>query len=320
MMKQFKLIIDERGKEILNDRIALEEAMRQKGCDERDIHTVMLILASCPTVAKRLIAQEPTKRDVRFMINSCCALTGLHGKAARRGIGMLMYGCGYASGFAPRLTVFRLHSGNPELLPEHCQEDQAVSELIERIAANSNDAAALSDLSALAQAGNPRAAYYFGCLEISREDSEAGQLAMERFLEASRGGFGPADGALADLLMRTDRKNIARAAQCFNNPASLYGKEGRRWKALSKSLLQYRTENKKRLGLAAIWQGATLAASGVLLGLTCGFGVLGILCLVGQSLALLWTILCWIIKPYTTSRTAYYALMLSWLLLAFCVL
>ena len=56
-MKQFKLIIDERGKEILNDRIALEEAMREKGCDERDIHTVMLILASCPTVARRLASR-----------------------------------------------------------------------------------------------------------------------------------------------------------------------------------------------------------------------------------------------------------------------
>lgn len=316
-MKQFKLIIDERGKEILNDRVALEEAMRQKGCDERDIHTVMLILAACPTVAKRLIEQEPTKRDVRAMVNSCCALTGLHGKAVRRGLGMLMYGCGYASGFAPRLTVLRIQGGNPELLPEHHQEDQIVGELIKRIEADGNDAAALSDLSALAKAGNPRAAYYFGCLEAQRENAAA---AMQYFVEAEKGGFGPACGALANEYMTSGRKNMAKAAYYFNHPASLYGKEGRQWKALSQSLLQYRTENKKRLGLAAIWQGVTLAASGVLLGLTCGFGLLGILCMVGQSLALLWTVLCWIIRPYTTSRIADYALMLSWLLLAFCVL
>lgn len=315
-MKQFKLIIDERGRQILNDRIALEEAMRQKGCDERDIHTVMLILAACPTVAKRLIEQEPTERDVRSMVNSCCALTGLNGKAVRRGIGMLMHGCGYASGNHPRLTVFRLRGGNPEFLPEHHQEDQIVGELIKRIEANGNDAAALSDLSTLAKAGNPRAAYYCGCLEAKENPTAA----MQYFAEAEQGGFGPACGALANGYMTSDRKNMAKAAYYFNNPASLYGKEGRQWKALSKSLLQYRTENKKRLSVAAVWQSATLAASGTLIGMTCGFGVLGILCLVGQSLALLWTILCWILRPYTTSRISYYALMLSWLLLAFCVL
>ena len=178
----------------------------------------------------------------------------------------------------------------------------------------------MSDLSTLASAGNPRAAYFLGWLDTKTGDSNLKLRSLQYFEQAKKGGFGPAYGALANYYMTFGKKHMAKAARCFNNPASLYGKEGRQWKALSQSLLQYRTENKKRLSVAAIWQGVTLAASGVLLGLTGGFGVLGILCMVGQSLALLWTVLCRIFRPYATSRVAYYALMLSWLLLAFCIL
>ena len=319
-MKQFKLIIDERGKELLNDRVALEEAMREKGCDERDIHTIMLILASCPTVARRLVEAEPTKRDLRSMVNSCCALSGLHARAVRRGLGMRMYGCGYGSGYAPRLTVWCVQGNHLELFPEHEQEDRTVGELIRRVEANAEDAAALSDLSALAKAGNPRAAYFLGCLDMKSGDSYRKIRAVQYFSQAKEGGFGPAYGALANLNMTFGKRYMAKAARYFNHPASLYGKEGRQWKALSQSLLQYRTENKKRLSIAAVWQGVTLAASGVLLGLTGGFGAWGIVCMVGQSLALLWTVICRIFRPYATSRVAYYALMLSWLLLAVCVL
>lgn len=319
-MKQLKLIIDERGKELLNDRVALSEAMREKGCDERDIHTIMLILASCPTVARRLVEAEPTKRELRSMVNSCCALSGLHAKAVRRGLGMLMYGCGYGSGYAPRLTVWCVQGNHMELFPEHEQEDQTVSELIRRVEANPEDAAALSDLSSLANVGNPRAAYFLGCRDMNTGDSNLRMRALQYLTQAKEGGFGPAYGALAKFNMNFGPKHMAKAARYFDHPASLYGKEGRQWKALSQSLLQYRTENKKRLSVAAIWQGVTLAASGVLFGLTGGFGAWAITCMVLQSVALLWTVVCRIFRPYATSRVAYYALMLSWLLLAVCVL
>lgn len=318
-MKQLKLIIDERGKEILKDRTALEEAMRQGGCDEREIHTILLILTSCPAVATQLVRQEPSRREVDVMVNSCCASTGLHAHAVRKGLGMLLQACGYET-HSPSLTVWRMQSQGLELVPENSLEDQTVMELADRLRDEEDDSAALSDLHTLAEAGNAKAAYTLGCFFKQRDDAEGTRNGMPYFEKAAQLGFGPAYGALAHYHMYGGKRNLAKAAECFSNPASLYGREGRQWKLLSQYLHQYHVDNKKRLRTNTILQAVVLAVTVALVALSGSFGFWTILALSIQALAFGWTLFCLILRPYQTSRIGNYAMMLSWLLLAVCIL
>ena len=232
---------------------------------------------------------------------------------------MLLYGCGYSSTCAPRLTVWRIKGKLVDAVPETPEEDQTVSVLEARLRQNAHDAGALSDLHNLAEAGNQRAAYALGCFFKRSDDLEGTQTGLPYFQKAAQNGFGPANGALASYYINGSKKDLAKAAKCFNNPSSLYGKEGREWKSLAWSLMQYRKDNRKRLGVAVAWQIGVLVASAVLVGLT-SFGWGPIICLVAQTLALLWTILCWIFRPYQSCRIGYYTMLISWLLLAICIL
>lgn len=320
MGNTLKSIIDQQGKDILNNPTALEEAMRQNGCKEKDIFSILLILNACPSVAGLLTRQEPTRTEIQSLVRSCCALSGLNTGAVRYALGLLLHACGYAPIYAPRLTVWRLQDMFIKVVPEPAEEVAAVTELSVRLSKNPDDSAALSDLYALAQSGSAQAAYALGCYFNLKDGQEGTKEGLSYFKQAAQLGYGPANGALADYYVNSDKKYLSKAAACFENPTALYGREGRRWSFLSRSLLQYRKENTKRLWSVFTMQAVSLVLSLFLVILMAAPEFLSVTAVLIQALSLLWTLFCIFIKPYYTSRITSYAMIVSWLLLSVSIL
>ena len=152
-------------------------------------------------------------------------------------------------------------------------------------------------------------------------DVKNGTIAGQQYYQrAARMGYGPANGALADYMIRSDRKNMAKAAACFEDPTSITGRDGRKWKTLAERLLSYREENKKRTSSMLLMQLLFLAMTVLLMFLGFVGGVFGITSIVIQVLSIAYLAFASVFGPYFSCKYSGYAMVISWLSLAVAML
>lgn len=323
MGAKLKKIIEEFGLSALNFPDDLAAAMREQGIRERDVMTIQMILKCCPSVAGLLTRGSASEAEVNALICSAVKTTGLSVASVRDAMGNLMYACGFANTWTPYLS-FGEKKVDRKIMPMTVGEGETLDQIRQRIEEDPEYTEVLSDLNLLAEQGNVSANYTLGQFYKVLDDQYGTETGRPYFQRAADQGYGPANGALADYMLRKERKNMAAAAKCFENPTALAGSDGREWINLSAQILRYREENQKRLNSLLVVQIVMLAITAAVLVLSAmmsvGGVVLSVLMLLLQAAALGWTLYGRIFKPYTTARYSCYAMILSWILLALSLL
>jgi len=320
MEKELKELLEAQGKAILLRPDELMQKLHEKGCDAGQIMTLGLILKSCPTVANILQQERVSEAESNALVSAAVNHCGLSVVAVRRSLSTVMKAAGIKSTWRPRLLVYEIEAEKEytALIPD---EAKLLAKLEQDLKGENVSSETLHDLAALSKKGSLRASYLLG--EYYREqDVKNGTTYGKQYYErAARMGYGPANGALAEYMLRSDRKNMAKAAACFEDPTSITGKEGRAWKTLAERLLSYREDNKKRTGGMILLQGVLLALTVLLLVLNVfSLPLFGILAVLIQLASLGYLIFSYIFGPYFTCKYSGYAMLASWLSLALAIL
>lgn len=318
MKNNLKAIIDEFGRNALAYPDDLCAAMREKGIPEKDILTIQLILKCCPSVSGVLISGNFSESELNMLIRSAVQTTGLSTASVRSTLGMLFHACGYEAGWKPHLVSFERKSSH-RFLPVTIEEGETLEELQERLDNDSDLAEVLSDLNNLAEQGSVDANYKLGKYYKVIDDKFNTETALPYFTRAAQLGYGPANGAVADYLLRREQKNMEKIADSFRNPTALAGADGREWTKISALVLKYQQDNKLRQKSTLITQLIFFVLSFVV---TLFSGVfdpsMGFLCSASlwiQGVSLLWSLYTMWFKPFGTVKYAYYGMNLGCLLL-----
>lgn len=320
MEKELKEIFQQNGTAILADPDRLMQLLTERGCDQTQVMTLGLLLKSCPTAVNLLQQEQLTEAESNVLVSAAVNQTGLSVVTTRRILNAVMSAAGIKSPWRPRLLLYERVAEKEftALIPD---EVKHLDTLEEQLWSPSVSSETIHDLDLLSEKGSVRASYMLGEY-FRKQDIRNGTLdGMKYFQRAAKLGYGPAKGALADYMIRSNRKNMATAAACFEDPSSITGHHGRAWKTLAERLLSYREENKKRTGSMILLQGLFLAMTILLFVL--GFvniGVFGIIALVVQVLSLGYLLYASIFGPYFTCKVTGYAMLFSWLALAFAML
>lgn len=315
MIKELKKIMDQYGLDALGYPEDFGKAMREQGCKEKDVHAVMLVLKCCPTVVNALTGGDVSSAEANALVRSAVRQTGLRTDTVRQTLGALMAACGFDAPWAPHLSLHEMLV-EPTILPISPEEGETVVELMDRLQSDPDNSAVYSDLYELAKSGNVQAAYTLGQYFKQLDDRDGTEYGLPYFQIAARSGYGPAKGAVAHYLMHRKNKQVAAAAHYFQDPSSICGKDGREWAPLSQELLEYRHENRQRIGSTLTIQLLMLLGTVVLCCLSIPqLTVWSIISIAIQSLGLVWTLISLTLRPYDTTRVPCYALLLSWLML-----
>ena len=320
MEKELKAIFQEKGKAILTDPDTLMRLLTEQGCDGTQVMTLGLLLKSCPTAANILQQEQITEAESNVLVSAAVNQTGLSVVATRRVLNTVINAAGLKSAWRPRLLIYE-KIAEKELTALTPDEAEHLQDLERQLRLTSVSSETIHDLDALSRKGSVRASYMLGEY-FRQQDIQNGTITgMQYYQRAARLGYGPANGALADYMIRSNRKNMAKAAACFEDPTSITGHHGREWKTLAERLLSYREENKQRTGSMILLQALFLAMTVLLLVL--GFmhiTALGVVALVIQVLSLAYLIYASVFGPYFTTKVAGYAMLISWLALALAML
>jgi len=320
MEKELKSIFQQRGKAILSDPDTLMRMLTEQGCNQTQVMTLGLLLKSCPAAARILQQEKVTEAESNVLVSSAVNQTGLSVIAARRILNTVMSAADIKSAWRPRLMIYET-TAEKEFTALTPDEAANLEKLEQALQAEEVSSATIHDLDVLSQKGSIRASYLLG--EYFRKmDVENGTIAGQQYYQrAARMGYGPANGALADYMIRSNRKNMAKAAACFEDPTSITGHDGREWRTLAERLLSYREDNKKRTGSMLLMQGVCIMMT--LLLLILGFvsaEVFGIASLVIQAISFAYLLFASMFGPYFSCKFAGYAMVLSWLSLAMAML
>lgn len=318
MKNKLKAIINEFGLNALAYPDDLCATMRDRGIPEKDVLTVQMILKCCPSVAGVLISGNVTEAEMHVLIRSAVQKTGLSSASVRFAVGMLMDACGYEAEWKPYLISHEKKSRH-KIVPVTPGEGESLEDLEARLADDPNSADVLSDLNKLAEQGNVDANYKLGQHYKYMDDVYSTETGLPYFERAAELGFGPANGAVADYLIRREHKNMEKVAGLFRYPTALAGKEGREWTKISALVLNYQQDNKARQRSVLTSQLIFLALAFAAVLISGGFGnALGFLCVASvaiQAAAIFWSLYIMVRKPLASVKYAYYAMTLGCLLL-----
>ena len=320
MDKQLKEIFQQEGKAILSDPDKLIRLLNEQSCDPVQVATLSLLLKGCPTACYMLQQEQLTEAESNVLVSAAVNKTGLSVVATRRILNTVMSALGMKSTWRPRLLLHE-RVADKELTTLTPDEVAHLDELEAQLNQSVVSSETIHDLDVLSEKGSVRASYLLGEYFHKTDVAEGTKDGMKYFLRAAKLGYGPANGALADYMLRNKHKNMALAASCFEDPTAITGRHGRTWKSLAEKLLAYREDNKKRLGSMLLLQILLLAMTILLLSL--GFvttGFFGISALVVQVLSLAYLVYASIFGPYFTCKVNGYALLFSWLALALAIL
>lgn len=321
MEKRLKLIVDAKGKNIFSDCAQLVQELRQNGSTEMETMTVGLILCACPSVGNVLAqGEQVTRAEIHVLVTSTVAATGLSVHTVRKYLGYFFRACGMKGLWEPKLIS---NEPQPEitLTPMIIKENETVEELSARLREDKDCTAQLCDLEAMSKNGNVHASYALGKFYKKIDDKYKTKNGKPFFQRAASLGYGPANGALADYEIHGRKMNITKASKYFENPAALFGKDGREWTKLSDQLLQYREENSSRIRKVLwlqLWMLMLTVAVFVLLA-TQGI-IWAVLCVFTQIVGLGWTLFIMLFRPCGSTRCSYYTTLLSWLMLVLSIL
>ena len=315
MVKELKQIFERYGVGALKHPDDFAQVMKEQGCSDKDIYTVMLILKCCPSVAGVMMRGEATSVEVRALVRSVVLRTGLNADAARIALGQMLGACGIKADWAPALSI-NARLAAAKVLPASGEEAELVNELVRQLRNEPENADTINDMDKLAEAGNAQAAYRLGCFFKEIDESMGTEEGKRYFDIAAQMGYGPAYGAQAYYLIHGKKKHFGRAARCFTNPTALSGNDGRQWAALSASLLQYRRDNIKRIK-ATIWMQVIALVLTILVASLASAGMIGwsVMAILLQVAGILWSLFALLFKPYNSMNISCYMLLLSWLLL-----
>ena len=320
MEKELKAILQEKGKTILSDPDNLMLLLNQQGCDVTKVMTLGLVLKSCPPAVFMLQQPQITEAESNVLVSAVVSQTGLSVTAVRRILHTVMSAAEIKSTWTPKLLAFERRPMK-ELTTLAPGEEEMLAELERALRLPNVSSETLHDLDELSKKGSIRASYLLGEYYKKIDDEEGTITGRQYFLRAARLGYGPANGALADYMVRSNRKNMAAAAACFEDPTSITGHHGRRWKTLAESLLSYREDNKKRTGGMLLLQIFFLALTVAILAFgLLNVGLFGILALVAQVLSLLYLLYASVFGPYFSCKVPGYAMLISWLALVLALL
>ena len=317
MTKQITKIIKQYGMEVLQDLDLLSDILREERVSDKDIYTLMLVLKCCPTIIATLNRGEVTSVEANSLLRTASMKTGLTLDSLRRVLAPLFHACDVETHWDLHLTT-RDWRAVQEVLPWHTSEN-AVTELVERLAKSDENSAVFSDLEQMAHQGNTYAAYALGTYYKKLDDKDGGETGKPYFEKAYAMGYGPAAGALASYKMRQKRKSLGRIASYFQNPTVLSGEDGREWAPLSQKILAYRQNNVGRCRSLLPVQVIALILT-LLLQIFMAGGFWGGLAVALQAGGLVWNLLCRFWKPYYSVRNVCYCLMLSWAILIMAIL
>lgn len=321
MEKELKAILQERGRSIFADPDTLMGLLKEQGCADGQIMTLGLVLKACPSAVNMLQQTQITEAESNVLVSAVVNQTGLSVTAVRRILNTMMTAADIKSTWTPKLLAFerRPQKNLTTLTPE---EAEMLTELERALRLPNVSSETIHDLDELSKKGSVRASYLLGEYFKKIDDEKGTITGRQYFQRAARLGYGPANGALADYMLRSNkRKNMATAAACFEDPTSITGHHGRPWKILAEQLLSYREENKKRTGQMILLQLLFLALTVALLSFgMLGAGVFGILALVAQVASLLYLCYAAVFGPYFSCKVPGYALLISWLALVLALL
>lgn len=317
MGNEMKKIIEAQGKAILETPDALETSMRESGCSEREIHSVLLILKCCPSVTEALGQEELSASEAEVLVRTVVLRTGLSADATRNTLGTLLRACGQKTSWGPRPAI-RDGLTPVRSVPVSTEEVENIESLLARIEEDPNSAAVYSDLNNLAREGNVQAAYALGSYFKKADNRLGTEAGLPYFKTAAAMGYGPANGAIADYILRRKHKNMGKIAANLKVPTVFCGKDGREWADISERMLVYRQENLNRLNRALWFQLAMLLFTIAVAQLgSSGWGTAAIL---AQGACFLWILISRLCRPYASARIAIGATALSWLVLVLAVL
>lgn len=318
MNNKLKEIIDEFGRNSLAYPDDLCTAMRNKGMAEKDILTIQLILKCCPSVPGLLISGDFAEPEINMLIRSTVKQTGLSVSSVRSALGMLLNACGCRTSWMPHL-ISRESKSIQRVMPVTIEEGETFQDLQERLASNTDSAEVLSDLNTLAEQGNVDANYKLGQYYKIMDDQFHTEKGLPYFIRAAELGYGPANGAVAEYMLRREHKNMAKIDELFRNPTALSGADGREWTKISSQVLRYQQENKGRQKTALIRQLIFLLLSFAATLIGGGFrSPVSFLCdlsVVLQAGSLLWSIFIILFKPMATVKYAYLGMTIGCLLM-----
>lgn len=311
MNRVLQQIIAQDGISILQEASRLRVRIVELGGNPKDAITLELMLTACPSIAPALSQGDLPQSEVNVLISSVVRTTGLSVATVRRALGDLITASGNRlSGHAPfLLPILHKKQGEVSLLGE--LEDPVLRSALEQINSGADPAQPLSDLERLSQAGNAYASYQLGKYYHSQDRKNGTELGRPYYQLAADLGYGPAYGALADYDINGKKKNLRRAAACFEHPTALAGLDGQNWSANAANLLRYRSEN-----LARCRQTLLLTVLGLLFSFFIIFlePLFGFVAMLLSLSALGTTIYSMLAAPYHSHRSAYLLLLFCWLL------
>ena len=321
MEKELKAIVQAKGQAVFADADALMKELTQQGCSVTQVMTLGLILKGCPSVVNALEQPQLSEAEAKVLVSATVNQTGLSVGAVRRTLGIMMRAAEVKTLWSPKLLLWerRPQDNITTMVPN---EEAALAALETALRQGGEvSSETIHDLDVLSENGSIRASYLLGEYFKRQDDEQKTQHGRKYFQRAAQQGYGPANGALADYMIRQSRKNMVTAAACFEDPTSITGHHGRRWKILAEQLLTYREDNKKRtramIGLQLVFLLLTLAL------LIPGFlqaDFFGVTAIVVQLLSLGYLLYGSAFKPYLSCKVPCYALLISWLTLAFTLL
>lgn len=255
-----KEIVSGVDKSILLQPDDFRQALIDKGVSGQDALTVALILEACPAVGDALSRKDITRSEATALISAATNATGLSVACVRRILGELIYGNGGKPEWYTRMTELtdlsqlperfinaRRHVKNDKWSIVGDAEDSRVNRARIMLADEKKQDAALSELQNLADEGNAVANYAVGeyyCL--NGKNFQEKSTGREYLTLASWLGYGPANGALANLELQDPDGSIGKAARYLSHPLALRGNDGRKWVTSAQRLANYADDNVRR--------------------------------------------------------------------------
>ncbi|MBM6871319.1 hypothetical protein H7U37_11670 [Pseudoflavonifractor phocaeensis] len=285
--------------------------MTELGAQPGDAITMELILSACPSIPAALAQGSLPQSEVNVLVSSAERATGLSAQTIRKFLGALTSAAGIKFLNQPRflLPILRKRRQGMVLLGE--EEDLSLQNAIHQLLGGGDPAQPLSDLERLSQAGNAYASYQLGCYYHPQDRKNKTTLGRPYYEVAAALGYGPAYGALADYDINGTKKNLRRAAELFEHPTALAGREGRQWSSNAAQLLRYRSQNLIRCRQTLFLSILTLIFSFLTAFFNVIFGVFAITAALAALASSLFSLLA---APYHSHRFAYYLILLCWLL------
>ena len=320
MEKELKAIFQQEGRAIVSNPDRLMRLLAEHGCDETRIMTLGLLLKSCPTAGRILMQDKITEAESNILVSAAVNQTGLSVVATRRILNTVMSAAGIKSVWRPQLMHYE-SAAEKEFTALTPDEAEHLARLEMDLQSPEVSSETIHDLDVLSRKGSIRASYMLGEFFRNSDVKNGTIVGQQYYQRAARMGYGPANGALADYMIRSNRKNMAKAAACFEDPTSITGRDGRKWKTLAERLLSYREENKKRTGSMLLMSLLFLAMSVLLLAI--GFvsaDVFGVTSIVIQVLSIVYLAFASVFGPYFSCKYSGYAMVISWLSLAIAML